>query len=101
MKEIKSIPVVSFALIIALILAIIMFIIGILIVIFGLSMFSMMSAFMMYGANFMNFGAITALYWIVIMPLMMFICGFLIAALAAIIYNVLAPRIGGIKLELE
>jgi len=95
-KEIKSIPVVSFALIVALVLAILMLIIGILTVIFGISMFSMMQ-----GVSFMHFGAISALYMIIIMPIIMFIIGFIVSAVAAIIYNVLAPRIGGIKLELE
>jgi len=35
------------------------------------------------------------------MPIMMFICGLLIIALAVFIYNLLAPIIGGIKIELE
>lgn len=95
-KEIKSIPVVSFALIVALVLAVLMFIIGIFMSLLGISMFSMMQ-----GSGFMRFGAAYAIYMIVIMPIITFIIGFIVSAVAAIIYNVLAPRIGGIKLELE
>ena len=66
--------------------------------------FSMMPFFntmpMMDEFNHMNSG-MGGLYFIVMMPIMMFIAGLLIGALAAFIYNLLAPRIGGIKLELE
>lgn len=104
LKEIKAIPVWSFALIVALVLAITMFVVGIIMSILGVSMFSMMPFFntmpMMDKFSHMYAG-MAALYFILIMPLMMFICGLLIAALAAFIYNLLAPRIGGIKLNLE
>jgi len=101
-KEIKSIPVWSFALIVALVLAITMFIFSIVMSILGSSMFSMMPFFNeMPMMNFNNYSVMGALYYIVMMPIMMFICSFLIAALAALIYNLLAPRVGGIKLGLE
>lgn len=101
-KEIKSIPVVSFALIVALVLAIIMLVIGIIMAILGISMYSMMPYYfnMMGMMNYMYAG-MGVLYFVVIMPITVFICGFIISAFAAIIYNLLAPRIGGIKLGLE
>jgi hypothetical protein len=42
-----------------------------------------------------------ALYLIIIWPIMAFILTFIGAAIVAIIYNFLAPRIGGIKLQLK
>lgn len=98
-KEIKEIPVIAFAVIIATITAIIMFIIGIIMAILGASMFSIMP--MMWDVTSVNLGWASALYLIIIMPLMMFICVFILGAVAAIIYNALAPRIGGIKLKFE
>lgn len=104
-KEIKGIPVISFALIIAIVLAITMLLIGIIMALLGTSMYSMMPALtvipMMDDFNHMFVGGMSVLYFIIVMPIMVFICGFLITALATIIYNLIAPRIGGIKLELE
>lgn len=98
-KEIKSISVLSFALIVALVLAVTMFIFGIVMSIFSGSMFSIPFNAM----PMMNYAysGMSAVYFILMMPIMMFIYSFLIAALAAVIYNLIAPLIGGIKLELE
>lgn len=105
LKEIKRIPVISFALIIAVVLAITMLVVGIVMTLLGAPMYSMMPSLnmmpMMDDFNHMFIGGASALYFIIIMPLMVFICGFLVTALAAIIYNLLAPRIGGIKLEFD
>jgi hypothetical protein len=104
-KEIKGIPVISFALIIAIVLAITMLVVGIVMALLGSPMYSMIPSLtampMMDDFNHMFVGGMSALYFIIVMPIMVFICGFLIIALATIIYNLLAPRIGGIKLELK
>jgi hypothetical protein len=56
---------------------------------------------MMDDFNHTFVGGMSVLYFIIVMPIMLLICGFLITALATLIYNLLAPRIGGIKLELD
>jgi len=56
---------------------------------------------MMDDFNHTFVGGMSVLYFIIVMPIMVLICGFLITALAIVIYNLLAPRIGGIKLELD
>jgi uncharacterized protein involved in cysteine biosynthesis len=98
-KEIKGIPVISFALIIAIVLAVTMLVVGIVMALLGSPTYKMMP--MMDDFNHMFVGGISALYFIVVMPIMVFIFGFLVTALATIIYNFIAPKIGGIKLELE
>ncbi|MDO9626050.1 MAG: hypothetical protein Q7I96_00310 [Methanobacteriaceae archaeon] len=42
-----------------------------------------------------------ALYLIVIWPITAFIMTFIGAAIVALLYNALAPHVGGIKLEIE
>jgi hypothetical protein len=104
-KEIRGIPVISFALIVAIVLAITMFVFDVVMALLGSPMYTMMPSLnsmpMMDDFNHMFVGGMSALYFIIVMPIMVFICGFLITALATLIYNFLAPRIGGIKLELE
>jgi hypothetical protein len=66
--------------------------------ILGLSLFSfmpMMQYFSMFSQSFL------IAYFIIIMPILAFIIGFIILAIAATLHNVLAPRIGGIKLKFK
>ncbi len=101
-KEIKRIPVVSFALIVAIVSAITLLIINIIMAALGTSM--MASTYimpMMSSYNHMFTGNMFTFYSIMVMPIIVFICVFLITTLAAIIYNLFAPKIGGIKMELE
>lgn len=104
-KEIKRIPVVSFALIVAIVSAITLLIADIVMTILGASMYSMMPSInvmpIMSNYNSMFTVGMSTLYSIMVMPIIAFICIFLITALAAIIYNLIAPIIGGIKLEIE
>ncbi|MGZ7159514.1 MAG: hypothetical protein ACXVHR_03530 [Methanobacterium sp.] len=51
-------------------------------------------------SNILGAGLLGAVILIVVGTIVMFIVGFIVYAVIAIIYNVLAPRIGGIKLEL-
>ncbi|MBM4241643.1 MAG: hypothetical protein FJ150_08300 [Euryarchaeota archaeon] len=98
-KEIRSIPVVPFALITAAVLAVIMFIVGIIMTIFGGTMLAFLPT-QQFGSVLAG-GAMMAVVFIIIVPIVYFIIGFIMYAILALIYNVLAPRIGGIKLELE
>jgi small-conductance mechanosensitive channel len=98
-KEIENIPILSFALIVAIVLAITMFVVGIIMAIFGFSMMPFFNPMHMVDEFNHMYSGMSALWFVVMMPIMMFIYGFLIAAFAAIVYNLLAPRIGGIKLK--
>jgi hypothetical protein len=103
-KEIKGIPVISFALIFAIVLAITMFVVGIVMVLLRYPMYTMMHYLNVTPINGFHpvfVGSIFPVYFIVVMPIMVFIFGFLVTALATIIYNFIAPKIGGIKLELK
>lgn len=98
-KEIKSVPVVPFALIIGAIIAVLTFIWTILIAIFGISSLALIPAQNM--SSILGAGLLGAIILIVVGTIAAFIVGFIMYAIVAIIYNILAPRIGGIKLELE
>ncbi len=115
-EEVKSIPVVSVALVLSCIVAVITFIMGLYMGLAGSSIFSLISgvipiagAAVAGATNATNatvptgglFGAISgfwALFWIILMPIMMFIFSFIGYALFAVFYNILIPKIGGIKL---
>ncbi|AXV37793.1 MAG: hypothetical protein KO217_04895 [Methanobacteriaceae archaeon] len=98
-KEIKSVPVVSFALITGAVLAVITLIMGVIMTIFTASILAMIPADTANVAGFS--GAFSAVFFIIVWPIMAFIGGFIMYAIVALVYNLLAPRIGGIKLELE
>ncbi len=101
-KEIKRIPVISFALIVAIVSAITLLIVNIVMAALGTSMMSSTYIMpMMSSYNHMFTGNMFTFYSVIIMPIIAFICVFLITALVAIIYNLIAPKIGGIKMELE
>lgn len=85
LNELKSIPVIPAALAVAVVMAIFGLIIG-LINLITLSMAG---------------DAVTGVITLIVDIIMYFIEYFIIVALAAIFYNFLAPRIGGVKLELE
>lgn len=116
--EVKSIPVVSLALITSCIMAIWAFIIG-LILALGVTAFSAImgslinimapiianatnattAAVLPTGAALGAGGAVTALILIIGLPIMVFIIGFIGNALFAIFYNVIATKVAKIKLE--
>ena len=103
-KEIRSIPVVSFALITALVTAIVTLIIGIIEAIIGTAILGTIVSVLPQNATaaastIEAFSSAAALYLIVVWPILAFIGTFIGLAVAAIIYNFLAPRIGGIKLK--
>ena len=109
-KKIKSIPVFDFSVIIALISAIVTFILGIIYFIVGYAALYNLSTFIISLNNNTtavvnsvagSISAMGALYLIIIWPIMTFILTFIGAAIVALLYNFLAPRVGAIKLELE
>lgn len=98
-KEIKSIPVVPFALITGAIFAVIIFIWTILIALFGISFLAYLPV--QNTGSVLGSGVVGALILIIVGTIMAFIVGFIMYAIIAIFYNLLAPKLGGIKLELE
>ena len=104
-NEIRSIPAVPFALIMACIAMIWAFIIGVLLAaalipLTGVIGTSLSSATGVSMANLGTVGIFGALFLIIVLPIIVFIAGFIVHALAAVFYNVLIPRVGGVKLEL-
>ena len=109
-KTVKSLPVLDVSLIVSVIALILSFIAGILYFIIGWSTIHQISTYIIslnpQTAAVVNSvaGSITAmgaLYLIIIWPITAFIGTFIISAIAVLLYNYLAPMIGGIKLELE
>jgi hypothetical protein len=104
-KTIQKIPVLPFALMLGCIGAVIGIIVGIFYaVVFG----ALFSAFLSnipastgYMPNSGIFGLFFGLAAVVIMPITMFVGGLIQGALIAFVYNFLAPRIGGIKLQFK
>lgn len=98
-KEIQSIPVVPFALILGAISAAIMFIWTL---IFAALRISSLTLLPMQNSGFsIGTGIFSLILVVVVGTVLAFIVGFILYAIIAIIYNLLAPRIGGIKLELK
>ena len=102
-EEVKSIPVVSYALIMACISAILTFILGLYVGLAGAPVLTLVSAIIPQvtdatGAVMAMFGGIWAVFWIILMPILVFIFSFIGMALYALFYNVLIPKVGGMKL---
>jgi len=98
-KEIKSVPVVPFALITGAVFAVLMFIWTLIFTVLGLSSLAFLPVQDM-GVS-IGAGLLGAILLIVVGTIVAFIIGFIVYAVIAIIYNLLAPRIGGIKLEFK
>jgi hypothetical protein len=116
-SDVKSIPVVPLALIIAWITAIIAFIVGIYLALAFAPIFSIISTAtpviaqavanatnatnmtIPTGAAVGAAGWILALVSIIVVPILAFIFAFIGSALFAIFYNVIVPRVGAAKLE--
>ncbi len=114
--EVRSVPVVSFALIMAGVAAVWAFIIGLLLAAFIVPLTTLVSTIIplvsSIAANATNItpatlptgsvvgtgGVVIALLLIIAMPILVFVLGFIAHALAAIFYNIIIPRVGGVKL---
>ena len=73
--------------------AAIAFIAAIMMVLFMLPYFT-------YAHGFEWIGGLGAI-WVLIVPIAVFIVGFIQGSIYAVVYNFLAPRIGGIRLRFE
>jgi hypothetical protein len=102
-RTIQSIPVMSFAMMLGVISAIIGLIVGIFYaLVFGVLISSIPTTTGTTGV--FNFGSLSVLFGvgaIITMPIIGFIGGLIQGALVAVLYNFLAPRIGGIKLRFK
>jgi hypothetical protein len=99
-KTIQSIPVVPFALMYACISAAIGFIIGVFYaLIFGAIFASVPST--TTGFNLGWLGLFVGVGSVIITPIISFIGGLIFAAITALVYNFLAPRIGGVKVRFK
>jgi len=99
-RTIRAIPPMPFAVMMGAIAAVIGLIVGI---IFAVASTAIMSMFTVPGStiDLTGFGLLFGLGAIIIMPISMFIVGLIEGLIIAVIYNFLAPRIGGIKLQFE
>ena len=109
-KTVKSLPVFDISLIVSVIALILAFIAGVIWFIIGYSTIYTISTYIIslnsnttavVNSVASSITAMGALYLIIVWPIMTFIATFIVTAIAVLLYNYLAPRIGGIKLELE
>ncbi|MCK9152002.1 hypothetical protein [Methanobacterium alcaliphilum] len=98
-KEIKSIPVVQFALVVGGITGILGLIWSFLITLFGVSLLTFVPSQQL--STVIAGGIFGAIFIILFVTISSFIMGFVTYALIAIIYNFLASKIGGVRIELE
>jgi len=92
-KTIKAIPAVPLGLMMGAISAVIAFIASIIMVL-------LMMPALTYAPGFEWVGLLGAL-WVVVIPVVVFVVGFIQGLIVAVVHNFLAPRIGGIKLRFE
>jgi len=98
-KTIKAVPAVPFATMYGAISGIIGLIAGIIMAISWASIMSMIPT--TADVDLTGLGVIFGVGAIIVMPIAGFIGGFIQGLIMAVIYNFLAPRIGGIKLRFE
>ncbi len=94
MREIKKLDVLNFAVVLGLVNAAIGFVLALLFLLGAGGMFSMMQASMM---GFWLIGPLT----LVVFPTVIFIYTFILGAVFALVYNFVARKYQGIKVELE
>ena len=104
-KTILKIPVMPFALMLACIGAVIGLIVGIFYAaVFGVIFSSILNNLPSTGTGAFPrgvFGLIFGVAAIIIMPLLAFVGGLIQGIIVAVVYNFLAPRIGGIKVQFK
>jgi hypothetical protein len=104
LRTVKRVPVGAVALIVAVIDAVISFIYGIFSAVFILGGAASLNTFLndvVPGGFTVGSGATLAIAVIIMATIGGFIGGYIVTAIVALLYNWLAPRIGGIKLEFE
>lgn len=101
-ETISRIPVMPFAMMLAAIQAVISFITGIIIALIWAPFISYAQSMPNYtGPPLGFFGILFGVGAVVIFPILGFVIGLIEGLLFAVIYNFLAPRIGGIRLQFE
>ncbi len=100
-RTIQSIPVMPFALMLACIGAIIGLIVGVFYALFFGAIFSLIPSTTPTGVDLTFFKLIFGVGAILVMPILGFIGGLIQGLLYAFLYNLLAPRIGGIRLRFK
>ena len=100
-KTIQSIPIMPFALMFACIEAVIGLLIGIIYALVFGAIFSSIPTATTAGINLSALSLIFGVGAIIVMPIIGFIAGLIIGIIIALVYNFLAPRIGGIKLRFK
>jgi hypothetical protein len=101
-KTIQSIPVMPLALMYACISAVIGFIVGIFYaIVFGAIFANIPSTTTTAPFNLGWLGIIFGVGAIIIMPVISFVGGLISGAITALLYNFLAPRIGGVKVRFK
>ncbi len=100
LRTVRKIPVGAVALMGAAIEAVVSFIYGVISAIFILGGAASVNTLLPEGVS-IGSGATLAITIIIIAIIGGFIGGYIITAIVALVYNWLAPRIGGVKLEFE
>jgi hypothetical protein len=100
-RTIQSIPVMPFALMYACISALIGFLVGIFYALFFGAIFASIPSSTTGGINLGWLSVIFGVGSIIVVPIMAFIGGLITAAIMALLYNFLAPRIGGVKVRFK
>jgi uncharacterized protein (DUF2164 family) len=96
--EIKEIKIASFTLITSSVQAILAFIYAVVLLIFASIAGSILASFVPGFGSFIAFGAAAL---IIIYPISAFFIGLMVQFFSALLYNILVPRVGGVKLGLE
>jgi FtsH-binding integral membrane protein len=100
-RTVQSIPVMPFALMYGCISAIIGFFIGVFYALLFGAIFASVPPSTTSGFNLGWLSLFAGVAAVIIVPILSFVSGLIIAAIIALVYNFLAPRIGGVKVRFK
>jgi hypothetical protein len=100
-RTIQSIPVMPFALMYACISAAIGFVMGIFYALLFGGIFANVSSSTTSNLNLGWLSLFVGVGAVIVMPVFLFVSGLITAAITALLYNFLAPRIGGVKVRFK
>ena len=100
-RTIQSIPVMPFALMYACISAAIGFVVGIFYALLFGGIFASVSSSTTSSLNLGWLSLFVGVGAVIVMPVILFVSGLITAAITALLYNFLAPRIGGVKVRFK
>ena len=100
-RTIQSVPVMPFALMYACISAAIGFVVGIFYALLFGGIFASIPSSATGGIDIGWLGLFFGVGSVIVMPILLFVTGLITAAITAILYNFLAPRIGGVKVRFK